>query len=430
MDYSYFISPHAGRRRPAITRELTKLHYTVAPEAISLAEGMPNETTFPFEEIQIRLKNGQHLLLRDQELGAGLQYIPTQGYPPLVNTLKEFTLKIHQPPAWDRSELIITNGSQDGISKTIEMCVQECDCVLVPNPLYAGIEIILKPYRTHLIPMEQDEFGIIPHLLRRTLEEHHQKCLTNPLIKMPKLMYINPTGANPNGSTMPFDRRQEIYMIACKFNLLILEDDPYCFMHFLDQTPPSFLSLDTEGRVMRFDSFSKVLSSGLRVGWVTGPKQLITAVELHIQSASLHSSTLSQVIVNKLLNNWGMEKLLEHFEFVRHYYKARRDLTLAAMERHLTGLAEWTVPSAGMFMWIKVHGIRDVYEMLTTRGLQKQVIFAPGHAFMVDPSEPCNYIRASYSKASPKNIDIAFARLAELIREEKALLLRKLENCT
>lgn len=137
-----------------------------------------------------------------------------------------------------------------------------------------------------------------------------------------------------------------------------------------------------------------------------------------------------QVLVNKLLNTWGFDKLLEHLEFVRHYYKARRDCTLASMERHLTGLAEWSVPSGGMFMWIKVHGIRDVYEMLTTRGLQKQIIFAPGHAFMVDPSEPCNYIRASYSKATPKNIDLAFQKLAELILEEKVLFQRKMEDCT
>lgn len=136
------------------------------------------------------------------------------------------------------------------------------------------------------------------------------------------------------------------------------------------------------------------------------------------------------MIVNKLLSTWGFEKLFEHFEFIRAYYKARRDCTLASMSRHLTGLAEWSVPSAGMFVWIKVHGVRDVYEMLTTRGFKKNVIFTPGHAFMVDPSEPCNYIRASYSKCSPDNIDIAFKILAELIVEEKELINKKLEDCT
>lgn len=102
--------------------------------------------------------------------------------------------------------------------------------------------------------------------------------------------------SNPTGVTMPLDRRIEIYRICCKYNIIILEDDAYYFLHFLDKQPISFLSLDTEGRVLRFDSFSKVLSSGLRLGYLTGPKQLVQNIELHIQSSYLHTSALSQVI--------------------------------------------------------------------------------------------------------------------------------------
>lgn len=229
---------------------------------------------------------------------------------------------------------------------------------------------------------------------------------------------------------MPLERRIEIYQICCQYNILILEDDAYCFMNFGETTPPSFLSLDTQGRVLRFDSFSKVLSSGLRLGWVTGPKPLIQTIELHIQSSYLHSSTLSQVLTYNLMSNWGFEKLLAHFDSVRNYYKARRELTLEAMERHLKGLCDWAVPSGGMFVWIKVRGVADVYEMLMTRGIKKLITFVPGHAFMADPTEACSYIRASYSKATPKQIDRAMCLLAELIREEQALLRRKLEDCT
>lgn len=113
---------------------------------------------------------------------------------------------------------------------------------------------------------------------------------------MPKVIYLNPTASNPTGVTMSTERKKEIYRICCKYNLIILEDDAYYFLHFLGEQPISFLSLDTEGRVVRFDSMSKVLSSGLRLGWLTGPKQLVHYVELHIQSSILHSSTLSQVI--------------------------------------------------------------------------------------------------------------------------------------
>lgn len=121
-----------------------KLHYQAPKEAISLAEGMPNEVTFPFEKINVTLKDGSSFSLKGPLLGAALQYIPTQGYPPLLKTLKEFTELVHKPPNWDNSEVLLTSGSQDGISKSIEMCLQEGDPILVQNPLYSGTEAIVS----------------------------------------------------------------------------------------------------------------------------------------------------------------------------------------------------------------------------------------------------------------------------------------------
>nr|CAI5826667.1 unnamed protein product [Callosobruchus analis] len=428
IDYSYFVSAHSSRRRPALTRELTKRQYNAPKESISLAEGMPNEVTFPFQEINIVLKDGSQFSLQGAVLNSALQYIPTQGYPPLVKTLKEFTKEIHNPPKWDNYETLLTNGSQDGISKALEMIVQEGDSVLVQNPLYTGTEIILKPYKVNLIGVEQDKYGIIPKKLVDALENCKAKYTEEGGGKMPKALYINPTGSNPTGITMSTERKKEIYKICCKYNIIILEDDAYFFLHFLDKQPVSFLSLDTEGRVIRFDSMSKVLSSGLRLGWLTGPKQLVHYIELHVQSSILHSSTLSQVLVESLLQQWGTSGLLAHFDSVRAFYKARCDFTLASMNRHLKGLCDWEVPTGGMFVWIKVHGVSDVYDMLMTRGLKKHITFVPGHAFMADPTRACNYIRASFSKAPLKQIDRAMKLLADLIREEHQLLRRKFED--
>lgn len=123
---------------------LAKLHYSAPKEAISLAEGMPNEMTFPFEKINVTLKDGSTFCLKGPQLGAALQYIPTQGYPPLLKTLKEFTKQIHEPPVWERLELLVTTGSQDGISKAIEMCIQEGEPMVVQNPLYSGTESIVS----------------------------------------------------------------------------------------------------------------------------------------------------------------------------------------------------------------------------------------------------------------------------------------------
>ncbi|KAJ8954800.1 hypothetical protein NQ318_014912 [Aromia moschata] len=409
-DYSYFIGAHASRRRPALTRELTKRQYNAPKDTISLAEGMPNEATFPFELINVVLKDGTQFSLQGAELNSALQYIPTQGYPPL-----------------DR-ELLMTNGSQEGLSKSLEMIVEEGDDVLVQDPLYAGADIILKPFKANLIGIEQDQFGIIPKKLIEVLENCKSKYTEEGGGKMPKVIYLNPTGSNPTGGTMSLERRKEIYQICSKYNILILEDDAYCFLHFLEKQPVSFLSLDTDGIVIRFDSMSKIISSGLRLAWLTGPKQLVHRIELHIQSSNLHSSTLSQVLTESLLQHWGFKGLLAHFASVREFYKTRRDFTIASMEKHLKDLCDWEVPTGGMFVWIRVRGVSDVYEMLMTRGLKKQIVFVPGHAFMADPTKACNHIRASFSRTPLKQIDKAMKMLAELIREEQLLLRRKLDS--
>lgn len=176
-------------------------------------------------------------------------------------------------------------------------CRKSKECWGVLPGVVSDVELSfqLTPHMAKLISIEQDEYGIIPGHLRRTLQEYHHRWQADPSTKFPKLMYVNPTGQNPNGTTMPLERKKEVYRIASEYNILILEDDPYFFLHFLDHAPDSFLSLDTDGRVLRFDSFSKILSGGLRIGWVTGPKDLIHPIELHIQSSYLHANTLSQV---------------------------------------------------------------------------------------------------------------------------------------
>lgn len=427
IDYGYFINAISARRRPALTREITKRQYNGPKDQISLAEGVPNEITFPFESIAVTLKDGSKFDIKGQELASALQYIPTQGYPPLLKCVKEFTQKIHNPPGWDKYEMIITNGSQDGMSRTLEMILEENDSMLVQNPYYAGTEAIVKPLNVNVIGIDQDQFGIIPQKLVDALE-NCKKYTEEGGGRMPKVMYLNPTASNPSGRTIPTDRKREIYQICCKYNIIILEDDAYYFLHFLDEQPVSFLSLDTEGRVIRLDSMSKVLSSGLRLGWLIGPKKLVENIEIHISSCIIHSSVLSQVILENLFRKWGINGLLSYFEKVAAFYRVRRDFTIACMEKHLKGLCEWEIPTGGMFIWFKVLGVSDVYDMLLTRGLKKHITFIPGQNYMADPAAACNYIRASYSKATLKQIEKAMQTLAELIREEHLLLRRKLDS--
>ncbi|KAJ8669322.1 hypothetical protein QAD02_000581 [Eretmocerus hayati] len=413
MDYSHFRTEVSKKRRSAATRELTKIAYAAPNSIISLAEGMPNEETFPFTEISVKLSDGSDFVLDGEELATALQYIPSQGYPPLIQAIKEFQRKAHAPPVWERREVVIVAGGQDGLSKALEAIIGPGDPILVQNPFYPGASVVIAPHDAELIPIEQDDHGISSECLREKLRERQLAGL-----KMPKMMYINATGANPTGTVMPLQRREEIYQIACEYNFLILDDDPYHFMYFNDEAPCSFLSLDTENRVIRIDSFSKVLSSGLRIGVITAAAPLVSSIELHMQSSHLHAPTLSQVILYKLLKIWGFDKMMEHFRKIRSFYKERRDLIVKVAEQHLQGIAEFTVPSAGFFLWIKVPGVQDTWKMVMQRGVSYGVLVAPGAAFMADPSEPCNALRASFAKASYKEMNLAMERLAQLIRDE------------
>lgn len=169
--------------------------------------------------------------------------------------------------------------------------------------------------------------------------------------------------------------------------------------------PPSFLSIDTDGRVLRFDSLSKVLSSGLRIGFATGPKALIDRITLHMQCSVLHTSGLSQAVAYALVSQWGAEGWARHIQLVQNFYRQRRDVFLALLKKHLTGLAEWNVPTAGMFVWIKLAGVQDSKALIEEKAREKKVLLMPGQAF-VPSSKATSYVRASFSIATETDMDL------------------------
>ncbi|XP_011299937.1 kynurenine/alpha-aminoadipate aminotransferase, mitochondrial [Fopius arisanus] len=415
IDYSHFKTSISKRRRTAATRELTKIAYSMPHSVISLAEGMPNEETFPITEISLKLPDGTRLFLDGEELAAALQYIPSQGYPPLVEAMRDYQKRAHNPPLWENRDVVVVSGSQDGLSKALEAIIGPGEPILVQDPLYPGASVVLTPHQAEMIPIKQDKLGIIPEELRNTLikREYEGK-------EMPKMLYVNASGANPTGTVIPLDRRKEIYRIACEYNFLILDDDPYHFMCF-DEQPRTFLSLDTEGRVIRLDSFSKVLASGLRLGLITAATPLVASIELHMQSSHLHASTLSQVLFHKIYKTWGFDGFMRHYAFIRSFYRERRDKMIEFARKYLQDLVEFDAPSGGFFLWLKVNGIEDTWKMVMQNGVKNGILLAPGAAFMADPSEPCSAIRASYAKATYEEMELAMERLSRLIREELRL---------
>ena len=423
INYAGYLSERSLAREPSAIRALQPL--LSEPGMISLGGGMPNPSTFPFDEITVGICGGESagsFSLQGKELEAILQYSSTRGIPSLLSHLEETQRREHGSVQPEPFEICVTTGSQDALSKAFDLFtgggVSDAP-MMVESPTYSGSLAYLQPTGTPLVKVACDNGGIIPEKLEDMLSNWDGGPLN---VQRPRVLYTIPVGSNPTGASLSITRKKHIYKIAQKFGLLILEDDPYYWMQFNDERIPSFFSMDVDGRVLRFDSFSKLLSSGLRVGFVTGPPALIERIELHAQASVLHSSGIAQALVAGLFDSWGDSRTGESYRgFVQHcssiaeFYKERRDAFLESANRHLSGLCEWHAPSAGMFVWLKLP-VDDADQFIKTKARDAKVLLVPGQSF--DPHN-CKspYARAAFSTASFEDMDTAVERLGTLLRE-------------
>jgi kynurenine/2-aminoadipate aminotransferase len=391
---------------------------------ISLGGGAPNPLTFPVASIDLKLKDGSVITIDEQATAVALQYTTSTGLPSLSKHLNGLCETVHGDTA---SKHIVTNGSQDGLAKTFEMLLTPgVDSLIVESPTYSGSLSFLEPQGIDLVGVSTDGDGLIPSSLESLLLNWSK---THPNKAKPRVLYTIPTGSNPSGGTLTVARKEEVYRIASEHGVIILEDDPYYYMNFdtLDgERDKSFLSIDNSQpessprRVLRFDSFSKLISAGVRVGWCTGPAYLIERLEMHTQATLLHPSGLSQALVSSLFDNWGgTQGFLKHVDDVSRFYKNRRDFAVAAARQELGDLVEFDVPKAGMFLWLKLHGVADTNELIKRKAVDRKVLLVPGTSFIPNGAQS-NMVRVSYSTATEEQITTAFSRLRELLQEELA----------
>uniref|UniRef100_A0A4W6D9E7 Kynurenine/alpha-aminoadipate aminotransferase, mitochondrial n=1 Tax=Lates calcarifer TaxID=8187 RepID=A0A4W6D9E7_LATCA len=410
MNYARFLTAVSAARKPSPIRILTELQQRSPPSLISLAGGAPNPNTFPFQSASIKVKNGQTVSFDEAAMKRALQYSASNGIPELLTWMKNLQKNLHNPPTASytsengQMDMCVTTGSQEGLCKVFEMLVNPGDNVLLDAPTYSGTLAALQPLGCNLINVPSDQHGMIPAALKEVLSRWDPSEVHKPGSTAPKVLYTIPNGGNPTGASMTTQRKKEVYELARQYDMLIIEDDPYYFLQFDKPWAPTFLSMDVDGRIIRTDSFSKILSSGLRIGFVTGPKPLVDRVVLHIQASTMHTSTFTQV--NKTFILHLSLFLNKHFTCLVH------------MQSHfLLSVAEWHSPSAGMFLWIKLKGIADTQQLIMQKALEKEVLLVPGGVFMINSSDPCPYVRAAFSLSTPEQIDEAFRRLSSLIKE-------------
>jgi len=386
---------------------------------------MPNPSTFPIKGLRFDLQRAggraEEVALSPEALRTALQYSPTRGLPKLTAWLLEQQRREHAPPeaAAAGLDVAVTTGSQDAFSRALDALVGPGRAVLIESPTYAGALACLEPSGAVLAEVETDGEGLRPDALRAVLQAWDEAARGAP---RPRVLYTVPTGCNPTGATLPEIRRRAVYEVAREFDLIILEDDPYYYLqHDASKAVRSLLSMDVDGRVLRFDSFSKILSAGLRLGWATGPKALVERLALHMEATVLHTSGLSQAVAHAMLERWGHDGFGEHVGAVRDFYRQRCDVFLAAAERHLCGLCEWSAPTAGMFVWLRCVGVDDTTQLVMEGAQENKVLFVPGSAFLPGGGKtPSPFVRAAFSTASDEDIDEALRRLAGMLRAARA----------
>ncbi|BGP36336.1 hypothetical protein JCM10449v2_000236 [Rhodotorula kratochvilovae] len=430
IDWSSLISERARRWEPSAIRGLFPLEKI--PGMVSLLAGKPNADTFPFSAIKVDLKPiipgdpVETLTVESDALNEALQYGATAGLPDLNKWIENLQEVRHKRPKDGSWRVTLGSGSQDLINKAFYSLVNDDDSILIESPVYSGTLGGLKRSQVNLIELPVDAQGLDPAILEDTLANF---STLHPGKRFPKLLYTIPTGSNPTGATAPESRRQAVLALARKYNLLILEDDAYHYLSFdPNHIVPSYFELERRdggetGRVVRFDTFSKILSSGMRLGFATGPKELLDVMDLHTANTNLQPSSTTQAMVLVLLNKWGLDGFLAHTRRVAAFYKDKRDMFEKVAHKYLDGLATWVSPDAGMFLYLDLHLTTDgtpgdSLELISTTAVEKGVLCVPGGGFLPNGGVT-SYVRVSFSLATEEDAELAFQRLRECVLEAR-----------
>jgi 2-aminoadipate transaminase len=390
VSFDSFFSADAANMRPSAIRAFAKLIND--PDIITFAGGAPNPDTFPAE----RIASIAARVARERSAVA-LQYGPTRGLP----RLREFIAGLCRDRGIEASAdgVVVTTGSQQALDLIAHTFLDPGDVVLVELPTYIGGSASFYARSARLVGVAQDDDGIIP----QSLDEVARRTKA-------KLLYTIPNFQNPSGRLMSPSRRRAVLELAGKYNFLIIEDDPYGELVYVDgaDTTP-MKSADGDGRIIYLGSFSKILAPGLRCGWVLAAPQIVERLEIAKQAADLCSGMLDQSIVDEFCSSGELPAQVRK---VRAFYRGKRGTMLDALQKHFTGRASWTSAAGGLFTFVTLN--EDVDTSSRVAGaVARGVAYVPGGPFFVDGSGR-NTMRLTFAKESDARIVDGISRLSEV----------------
>lgn len=400
MSFSIPFADRLNNVETSAIRELFKL--LGKPGIISFAGGFPDSAMFDVDGIREAVNAAL-----SEEAGGALQYGATEGYQPLREQLAAFMASKGAKDV-GANDLVVTTGSQQGLDLLGKTLISPGDKVIVEGPTFLATIQCFRLYGAELISAPVDGDGVKTDELEKLIAEHK-----------PKFVYLIPTFGNPSGGLLSLERRKRVLEMAVKHDTLIVEDDPYGDLYFGAPPPPSLLALSptvpgSRERLVHCGSLSKVLSPGLRVGWMVGPAELLAKATMCKQFSDAHTSTFAQATAAQYLKAGRMPATLDK---VRKVY-AERAITMGnALRRELGDAISFVQPQGGLFVWARLTGAGGKVKdggVLAQRAIEKGVAFVPGAPFYARNPDHAT-LRLSFATVGLEKIEEGIGRLGQAI---------------
>ena len=394
MDITTKFSDKVKHLEASAIREIFKL--LAKPGIISFAGGAPDPNLFPKAEFAEIAKE-----ILETQGNVALQYGVTEGYAPL----REWTRKrlVNQGVITENDDLIIVSGGQQGIDLATKSLINPGDGVICEEPSFIGGLNCFRSFNAELygVPVQSD--GIDTEKLEETLKAH-------PNVK---LLYTIATFQNPSGITVSLEKRKKILELAEKYDFLIYEDNPYGELRFSGEEVPTFKSMDKNGRVIYFGSFSKILAPGMRLGFTSAPAPLLERMIICKQTEDVHTNVLSQMIAYEFVTRYSID---EHIAKLRSAYGKKCRLMMECMDKFFPASVKHTCPDGGLFLYCTMPDGYDSKELMKLT-LEKNVAFVPGTSCMIDDKATYSTFRMNYSTASEEDIETGVKALGEVLHQ-------------
>ena len=395
MEYNF--SKKLAELKPSAIREIFKS--LADPTIISFAAGNPSPESFPVKELSELSRE-----IFENESTAALQYSVTEGYTPLREAISQRQKKrFGETMVREDDTVLVVTGGQQGIELACKSFCNEGDAVICENPSFIGALNAFRSNGAKTVGVEMEADGICIEALEETL-----KSTPNA-----KLLYLIPTFQNPTGITMSLAKRLAVLELARKYDLVILEDNPYGELRFSGKDLPTLKSLDTDGRVIYCSSFSKILSAGMRVGFVIANSNVASKMVVAKQVEDVHTNIFFQMLCHKYITRYDLDA---HIAKINDLYRRKCNLMLDALHKYVPeDKVSFTRPDGGLFIWGTVKNCTDASSIVKL-AIEKKVAVVPGTAFNCDTEAPSGSFRLNYSTPSDEQIVEGVRRLGEVFR--------------